>query len=334
MNSIERIITTIKGEKTDRPPLSLTLSLYGLKYAGVSNEVYYTDYKFYVKGQEAIIDIFEPDILFPPFALALEGAAFGSVLKFNPKTPPNIMKPFITSKEELDKLKEPDIENSPYLMYIRNSIKTLKSKYGTTHPIAGVVTSPIDILSLVLGIEIWLDILLFDKNTALKLLETAKAYFVKYANKLIEDGANFIVIPGMFCNPKIVTKEIVEKIAVPVFKDCFKEIKAPIVMHHGGNPILPFIEYYKEMPNVIGFLFGITDNMNDAVKKINKGTIVMGNIDGPLMCKMNEKQIETYVSAIMNNMKNYEHFIFATSGADISLETTPEQIKAIKKGMI
>ena len=86
MNSIERISATLQGKPTDRRAVSLLLPLYGARLTDCKPSKYYTDAAAYARGQSAVRETFQPDVLFGPFAVALEGAAFVSVMTANNET--------------------------------------------------------------------------------------------------------------------------------------------------------------------------------------------------------------------------------------------------------
>ncbi|MEQ8224253.1 MAG: uroporphyrinogen decarboxylase family protein, partial [Candidatus Eremiobacterota bacterium] len=107
MNSLERVTCAIRGEVSDRPPVSVTLSMYGARLTGCPLEKYYTDAAAYAEGQSAVKEIFQPDIIFTPFVLTAEGEAFGSRVKFFQNQPPNMSEPSVKSAEEFLKLPVP-----------------------------------------------------------------------------------------------------------------------------------------------------------------------------------------------------------------------------------
>ncbi len=81
MNSMERIGAVLAGKPTDRRAFTLTLSLYGARLIGKSAADYFGDPELYAAGQRAVVNLCEPDILFGPFALALEAQAFGATVE-------------------------------------------------------------------------------------------------------------------------------------------------------------------------------------------------------------------------------------------------------------
>jgi len=66
MNSMERIGALFTGTPMDRPPFTLTLSLYGARLIGRSCASYYSDPDTYAEGQRAVVELCSPDIIFSP----------------------------------------------------------------------------------------------------------------------------------------------------------------------------------------------------------------------------------------------------------------------------
>lgn len=75
MTSFERIGLTIAGQFVDRRAVGPVLSLDGCRLSGSTPEAYYRDPGLYLAGQKALVKEFDPDIVFAPFALALEAEA-------------------------------------------------------------------------------------------------------------------------------------------------------------------------------------------------------------------------------------------------------------------
>lgn len=333
MNSKERVFSVLTGNKPDKNPVSLTLSLFGSKLTNCSSEIYYTNYKEYVKGQSAIVKNISPDILFSPFCLSFEGAAFGSEIVFHKNGTPVVKKPIYKNINEIKTLNLPDFTKNKFINYITDSIKSLKELYGNTHPIAGIVSSPVDLPIMLTGIEIWLEILLFDENKAKEIVEITSEFFINYSNSLISNGADFIVIPATFCNPKIITKEIMENFVLQTLNNIFPEIKAPIIIHNGGNKLGSFIESYIKLKNVAGFIISPYDNFSEIRKIIGNDYLLMGNIEGPNITRMTETVIEKICFNIKETTQNDPKFIFSTAGADICYETDINKLLLIKKIM-
>ncbi|MEQ8168267.1 MAG: uroporphyrinogen decarboxylase family protein [Candidatus Eremiobacterota bacterium] len=329
MNSLERVTCAIKGETSDRPAVSITLSLYGARLTDCPLEKYYTDYNAYVEGQSAVIEHFHPDIVFSPFVLTAEGEAFGSRVKFFKNQPPNMSEPSVKSAEEFLKLPMADINSSKRLLYIREATGKLAGKYGREIPLAGILLGPADLPALVMGIDAWLYTLMLDRDSTRKILEKTGQFFINLANALLCDGANFVVIPAVFSNPSVVTKKIIEELVMPVYREVFKEIRGPVVLHHGGKTITPVIDYYTGLPNVAAFVIDNRDSFSEARIKTGSEKLLLGNIDGATLNKREPEEIKDKCLKILKDRRNDRHFILSTSGPDVPYDTPVENIQAI-----
>ena len=328
MNSLERVFAAVEGQTVDRPAVTLTLSLYGSKLTGCPTKEYYTNPQAYAEGQFAVSETLQPDIIFTPFALAVEGEAFGSQLAYFDYAP-NIAQPAVRSANEAACLPIPDVDSNPRLLFIRESVRLMANKFTGQVPIAGIVLSPVDLPALIMGIDAWLETLLMDTQAARRVIDITSRFFIQWANALLSDGATFLISPCNFSNPDIVTSKILKKIALPVYQEAFDELKGPNVIHHGGAHLAPFLEYYDFLPNVAAFVLDSRDTFTDARSKVSSNRLLIGNIDGPNLFRKSPEQVRAECEQLLTDRKNDRHFIMATSNADVAYETPVENIQAM-----
>ncbi len=331
MNSIERITASLNGRPTDRRAISPILPLYGARLINCKLSEYYNKSSVYTRGQSAVLETFKPDVLFGPFALPLEGAAFGSEVRFFDNQAPNLRKPMISSVEEIDKLVAPDVDRNPHLLYFREVIRQMSAEYGHKVPIAAIASGPLDLPTLILGIEGWLDALLFDKDNAKQLLNLTIAHSVRFINTLFSEGAMFAVIPVNFANPCIVMRETAIEITVPALKEMLSQMDGPVFLHSGGSPLALSIDLFANLPNVAGFVLNGSDSFEEARKRIGPQPVLVGNIEGPgLFLRKKEDIWEDCLSAL-HDRRNDPHFVLGTSMADIGIDTPPENIHVLRE---
>lgn len=331
MNSLERVLAKISGSLTDSPAVTLTLSLYGARLSGYPLKDYYTISNAYIEGQTAVKERFNPDILFTPFALTAEGESFGSHVKFFEKNPPNIAKYAAKSAEDVLKIAMPDVDSHPRLCFIRDAIRGIAAKFGKDTEICGVILSPIDLPPLIMGIDLWLDTLLFEKDMAKRIIDMTTQFFLEWSKAMFADGVNFIALPIVFCNPAIVTYDIIQNITFPALKNAVSEAAGPVVLHHGGASILSSLEMLAAIPNVAAYAIDHHDDFKSARDIVGKNKVLLGNIDGPTLYSHSAEHIERITYSILNERKDDPHFILASSGADVAFDTPPENIDAVIK---
>ncbi len=329
MNSLERVLAALAGTPQPRPPFTLTLSLYGARLTGCPLTEYYLLPERYAEGQEAVMDLCSPDILFSPFALTLEARAFGSELKFLPDNPPNIRRPAVRSADDFLRLPLPDAESHPSLLYLRESVRHLAGKLNGKTPICGILTAPVDLPAIIMGIDMWIEAILFSPEKAAAILDMAQAHFVGMANALLADGASFIGLTTVFSNPLIMFPKMIDTVILPALARAFREVKGPIVFHHGGNPMLPYLERYLSLPNVAAFAVDHRDSLPEARDILGPDRLLLGNLNGLTLPRLPGEKVLENVDRILDDRKDDPCFIFSTSAADVPWDTPPELIQAI-----
>ncbi len=329
MNSMERVFAALQGTETDRRAVTSTLSLYGARLTSCPLKEYYTNPQAYFEGQSAVIEKCRPDIIFTPFIATAEAEAFGSEAVYIDKNPPNLKKPIIREVGEISKLPEPDIDSHPRLLYLRESTRLLAAHCKGERPVAGVLLTPVDLPALIMGFDGWLETILFDEKNTRLLLEKTVNFFVNWANALFSDGANFLVMPSMLSNPKLITRKIAEKTVLPVLREAFQEVNGPLVFHHGGNPIGKFMDLYTDLPNVAAFVLDTRDKFSEVRDAIGQEKLLMGNINGPNLWRLGPEHVYEVCRKLLADRSDDKHFILATSSADIAYDTPLENIVAM-----
>jgi uroporphyrinogen decarboxylase len=329
MTSMERVVAALQGTNADRRAFTMTLSLYGAKLTGCPLTEYYTVPERYAEGQAAVAEQCRPDIIFTPFALALEAQAFGSEIVFIPKDAPNVRKPFIRNPDDIGKISAPDIERQEGLLYIRTAARLLANHFRGTVPICGVLTSPMDLPAIIMGVDGWLELLLFDREKTATMISLMSEYFVNMANSMFDSGINFLAMPMMFTNPRLLFEKTIGDVVIPALSEMFGRLKGPVVFHHGGNPLAGYLRYYRNLPNIGGFVLDSRDDFAEARKTVGENVLLLGNLDGPSLGKISPAHAVEKARKILDNRKEDRHFIFATSAADVAWDTPMETIEGI-----
>ena len=329
MNSSERVMAAIQGKLSDQRAVALTLSLYGAKLINCPLEEYYSSAKAYAQGQQAVRELFKPDIMLAPFSFPLLGGPFGSEILFFENHPPNLIRPAIDDPNDIEQLEMPDIDSEPMLCYIRESLREMVSDAKGEYPVAPSALTPIDLPIMILGIETWLETVLFNHTLTQKILEFTSDFFLRWTNALFDDGAACIILPAPFANLRIVTRKFLTETAISNLNESFAQCKGPLIMHHGGVSYIDTLKYINCLPNTIGYCVGKEDDLAESREIIGSDSLLLGNIDGPSLHKRKPEDIYNQTSKIINSRIEDKHFILSSSAADIDLETPPENIHAI-----
>jgi uroporphyrinogen decarboxylase len=331
MNSKERVLATLQGKPSDRCAISPILSLYGARLTDCPLAEYYTNSTAYARGQSAVLETFQPDILFGPFALPLEGEAFGSQVKFFRNQAPNLATPAIDSVDKMSQMAVPDLNSHPTLLYFREAIRIMAAEHGHQIPIVAIALDPVGLPAMIMGLEGWLQTLLFDKDGTKRMLGITIPHFIQWVNSLLADGAAFIAIPTAFLNPFIVTRQIATEVAIPALKEAFSQVNGSLFVHSAGAPLAAFIDLFADLPKVVGFILNERDSFAEARNKVGPEFTLIGNIEGPYIYKQKSEEIRAECRKILHDRRNDARFILGSSCADIAIDTPPENIHAFRQ---
>jgi uroporphyrinogen decarboxylase len=329
MNSLERVLATMQGNPVDRVPVAGVLCLYGARLTGCALESYYTKSAEYARGQNAIVDQFHPDMLLSPLCTAQEAFAFGCEIKYFGTNPPNITRRAIGSAEEIGKLKFPDIDTHPSILYIRETVRMLAEQYKGQIPIAAIWMDPFDMLANAIGIETFLSLLFFHRPAFDEVICKMDVFCVKYGNALLSDGAALLANFVGMCNVAMLSRDMAERMARPVLEKAYAGIKGGILLHHGGYKIAPYIDLYRDLPNMLGFIIDPRDSLIQAREKAGDHLLIAGNIDGPTLNTRTPEQISLICSRMLAKMESDSRYVLCTSAADIPYATDESQIRAL-----
>lgn len=334
MNGKERFIATINGDRKDQIPFIPTISLLSSKLIGNSLIKHYTDPKAYAQAQITATKELGIDCVISPLFFAGIGEAYGGTLKYYDNQAPNLKIYPASTPEEYLKLKYPDINSNPSLLYIRNIVKNLKKYSQDETMVCAIVLNPVDLPIVTIGIDNWIETILFNNSKLDQVFEKNINDFVKWGNTLLEDGADFLFVSGGFLSSDIVPRYLVKDTLLPIVDKAFAQIKGPIVLHNSGSSILHCMDLYSKLPNVIGLYTHITDNLQLAYQSINQNQFIVGGLDGLRINRLSSEQ--TYIQTLkyLNGVVNIDKFIMGTSAADINYDTPIENIKAISRAIV
>jgi uroporphyrinogen decarboxylase len=331
MNSMERIGAILSGGQPDRRAFALTLSLYGARLTGQDAGSYFSDPALYAAGQRAVVDLCEPDVLFGPFAFSMEAKAFGAATTQLPDAPPLVSRPALKSAKDIADLDRPEVELDANLRFLVDSVAAVVADQGGTRPVAAPIAAPTDLPILLMGMENWLQTLLFEPELAAAWSTLALDHFEALAAAYFKAGASFLVTPVMMVNPVFVDSGMSKRLIVPLLRDAFARLGGPIVFHHGGNRIAKCIGILKDLPNLAGFVVDEGDSLSAVRRTLGPEILMLGNLSGPHCSRRTTEDVQKRVRTILANRDGDAKFILATTGADIPYDTDPEVLEGIRR---
>ena len=333
MNSLERVLCALHGEPADRRAFTLTLSLYGARLTNCPVREYFTVPRRYLEGQREVVRLLDPDILFTPFVLPFEALAYGGEEVWLDRFAPNVRKPPFRDPQLAESLGE-GLLLDPGVGYLVEATRLLAGEFGADRPVCAVVTAPVDLPAMLVGIETWLEILLFDPERTAALMDLAEDHFVRLTSALFEAGATFVATPVMFANLRLVTPGLLEKTILPILSRCFGLSRGPVVFHHGGNRIEDHLQFYAHLPNVPGFVMDPRDSLSRAREILGPQRLVLGNLSGPALTRTSPDEARVQTARILADRAGDRAFILASGHADVPFDTSPETLQAVRQAVL
>ena len=333
MNSLERVLAALQDQPTDRPAFLLNASLYGSRLTGAGLDDHYTRAEVYAEGQMAIRETFCPDLLLSPFFVSAIGEAFGSTWRARAHQAPNVSTFAARSAEEALLLPLPNVDSHPRLLYLRETIRILAKTYAGEVPIIGVLVSPADIPPLIIGLEAWLEALLFQPEVARALQDRLTPFFLDLGKAMLGDGATGLALTANLANGYIVTDLVAETLTLPALRTALADLPGPVILHHGGCPLGDQLARFKGLPNVVAFVLDAAEDLGAARRFFGPGPVLMGNLNGPGLIDLRPEEIQGLCELAFTQRGDDRQFILATCGADIQLDTPPECLAAITEAV-
>lgn len=332
MTGPERVMAALSGVMTDRPPYGLVCGSLGARLAGYEPERAYVDPELYVKGQEAAAALLDPDIVFTPFVLAYEARAYGGELAsqrgavFNLRRPP--FKDAMGAARALRAAPTPlDAEGISFLV---EAARRLADSVAGSRMVVAPIASPVDFPALLIGLEAWLDALLFSPDDARELATAAVEHFAALAGAYAAAGAQALASPVMFVNPSILDERRVRELALPILKEGFGRSPLPIVFHHGGNPLSRYLGMLGGLPQVVGFVLGERDLYVEARAAVGPGPLLMATAAGPAFAAFTPDTLRARLASLLSQRGRDPAWGFTNAGAELPAETSPELLSVVR----
>ena len=329
MNAYERVMNALSGQPVDRTPVLAILGAYGGRLTGTPLQELYTDANKYVTGQQAIINTFGIDMALAPFDFSVIAEAFGGQVAFFDDQPPNMKRPGVPTIAEALTCPLPDPHKTRRLPLVLDATRKLAALYHKTVPVIACLPGPASLPALMLGMETWLDAVLFDEAAAREILKRSGTFWVQWANALLTAGADALIVPEGMATKQITTRTLFFDQLFPHIHACFKQVNSPLVFHHNGGEISHILDLLAHLPNLNGIAIGSKTSLNEAREKVGPDIPLLGNIEALAFPNASPEQIRELANDCLHAGTTAAPFILCTSGGDIPLSTPPENIHAL-----
>jgi len=329
INSYERVMNTLQGLPTDRVPVFAVLGAYGGKLTQTDLKTLYSDAEAYVSGQQAVRDLLGFDMILATFDYSAIAEAFGGEVAWFDNQAPNMKRPAASEPAAVAALKLPDPRRTARLPVILAATRQLASMYRGSVPVFAAVPGPGALPALVLGLETWMETVLFDEDNARRILERTGRFFLDWTNALCDAGATGLVVTESVASVEISTRDLFEKVFLPHLYGLFGQINAPLVFHHGGGRIRHVLDLLPGLPGLAGVVVGSRDDLGAARSALGDELTLIGNLDNLSLPAVSAAEIRGRSLACLKTAAPAGRYILLHSAADVPLGTPLENIQAM-----
>ena len=329
MNSYQRVMSTLMGQPVDRLPVFAVLGAYGAKLTNVDLRTLYSDASAYVAGQQAVQSAFGFDLVMTPFVYTAISEAFGGETAWSDSQAPNMKRPGVRTAAALLALSLPDPQRTNSLSVVLDATRRLADCYKEQVPIIAVLPGPGIMPSLMIGMELWMETVLFDEKLAHNILEFTAPFFVTWANALLAAGADCLVITEGMAAAEIAPRALFAERFLPILTTTFAQINGPKVLHHTGGRINHVLDLLPGLTGMVGAAVSSRDCLSEARRMIGSDLNLFGNLDNLSFPTISAKKVYEMSRACLDVAAQCGHYILCNSAADIPLTTSPDNLNAM-----
>ncbi|WP_406655636.1 methylcobamide:CoM methyltransferase MtbA [Methanolobus sp. ZRKC2] len=236
----ERLARALKGQPVDRMPaisVTQTGTVDQMEACGAFWPEANSDAEKMATLAEAGHTVVGFEAVRVPFDITAEAEFFGCEIKDGTQEQqPSVVGHVVKTIEDIDKLKGYDL-NEGRINVVCDAIKLLADKYASDLPIMGSMLGPFSLAQHLKGDD-WFMSIMTDEEFGLALMEFTTDFSVAYAKKMVESGADTMVIIDPTASAQLIGNEFYEKFVVPFHKricDAMRELNVATVLHICGD---------------------------------------------------------------------------------------------------
>jgi uroporphyrinogen decarboxylase len=241
MTSRERVGRVLAGELPDRVPVLLQNFQNTAWLAGMTQREFSRSGARMAEAQIAAWERFGHDVVDLENGTAALAEACGCEAEYPVDEPPRVVKPAISSLDELDRLAPVDPERDGMLPELLDATRRVTAALDGRALVVGEADQgPFDLAALLLGPEPFFIALMEPEQhpLVLRLLEYCYQQSLRYALAQAAAGADFVEIGDSTAGPDVCSPRIYRKFAYPFEVRLAAELAAhgaPLVLHICGN---------------------------------------------------------------------------------------------------
>lgn len=329
MNSYQRVMNTLTGRPVDRVPVFAVLGAYGARLTGTDMRTLFSDAAAYVAGQKALQAEFGFDLVLTGLDYSALAEAFGGEVAWCGDQPPNMKRPAFGNATDALRSPLPDPAGSGRLPVILEANRRLAELYRERVPLISAIPGPGCLPALLLGMERWMELVLFEAETAESLMHHSVTFLASWANALVEAGADGLIVTEGMVAAEVVPRSMFQRQFLPHLHTLFAEVRAPKVVSSTGGSINQALDLLTGLEGVVGVIAGSKDDLTLSRQLLGPDLTLIGNLDNLALPALSPAALLEMSRELLRRAAPSGRYILANSGADVPQATPPENLRAL-----
>jgi uroporphyrinogen decarboxylase len=329
MNSLQRIISTVKFEESDRIPVIAQIFGHAAVLSKVPLEDYLTNGVTAAECQIKALNYYGYDAVFSLFDVNVETESVSAKLKHYRDRYFTIEKYPINSTTNLNTLKLPNPYKNGRMPEVLKEAKILRKEFADQVAIIGCSLGPFTISTQLIGLENLLYLAVDEPENFNKLLNYATDIAITFGISQIQAGCHLVVIFEPAASPAVIPASFYREMLVPKLQKIFKSLKKSGAIAnwiHTAGPIDSILKYYNVLNiDIANFDYCVDDEL---IKKELNNICINGNIKPLSFESDTEETITKESEKLLKSFSKRGGFILS-SGCEIPPNSIPENIKAM-----
>ncbi len=328
MNSLERIIATVRFGNTDRVPVIAQVFGHAAAISGISLDDYVRDGETLARCQMKALREYRYDAVFSVMDVNVEAEAAGAVLQYRKDRYPDIDKYAFSEECSWDELPLPDPTRAARMPEMLQALNILKREVGNEVLVVGCVMGPFTLATQLLGIERVLNMAIDDSARLEQLMDFATEVIIRYGLAQIRAGAHLPIVFNPSASPAVVPPRFFREFELPRLKrvfDAFAGAGAIAGWLHIAGPARRILAYYpKAGVQIANFDYYVS--ASDARSEF-PDMCLNGNIKSIMFVEGSPDDIKSEAADLLNSFRQGGFIL--SSGCEIPPESEPANVAAL-----
>jgi MtaA/CmuA family methyltransferase len=326
MNSLERYLGVIRGQKVDFLPRLPILMQFAAEYIGSNYGAFASDYRVLVESNLRCAADFGMDqvsVISDPYR---ETQGFGAKIVYVTDGVPRCPYPPLADTKDLASLPHPDPLQAERMLDRVNAVRSYKQKVDGKYSILGWVEGPAAEAADLRGVTAFLIDLLDDPAFAAELMDLCVEVGIEFARVQVESGADTIGIGDAIASQ--VSPDLYKGLIQPREKRLIRAIKemgAMVRLHICGNTT-------HLLPGITDLDIDIMDvdhmvSMSKVRSTLGNGVVLAGNIDPAGGVRLGNPQLIR--ETILRTYREVGNPYMVNAGCEIPPGTPEENLRVL-----